>query len=81
MSIVFQFKPSWAYGKDDAWRALVSRWAGEDPAFKALSERNKLNRGSGGTHRAGARNHDRFKAKLVYIYMTHSSFISPHVPT
>ena len=64
----FQVRPQWAYGKDDAWEALVSKWLGHDPAFNALSTRNKAYRGHGGTHCAGAHNHDRHKAKLVYIY-------------
>ena len=69
--------PQWAYGKEDAWSALASRWLGDDPEFKALSERNKANRGSGGTHCAGARNHDRFKAKLVYIYTWNNLHLFP----
>ena len=59
--------PEWAYGKADAWEALASRWLGEDAAFRALSERNKANRGTAGTHCAGARSHDRFKEKLVWV--------------
>ena len=60
--------PKWAYGKVDAWEALASRWLGLDPDFKALSEQNKANRGTGGTHCAGTRNHNRFKEKLVCVF-------------
>jgi len=60
--------PDWADGKEDAWEALVARWCGEDEEFNALSERNKKNRGDGGTHRAGNRDIARFKEKQVYIY-------------
>ena len=60
--------PAWADGKEDAWLELSARWRGEDVEFNALSERNKANRGSGGTHCAGNRNHGRFKAHMVYMY-------------
>lgn len=65
----FQVIPDWAERKADAWEVLVSRWVGEDPEFAVVSERNRENRGSEGTHSAGNRNHFLFKEKLVYIYM------------
>ena len=71
--------PDWADDKEDAYEALVMRWLGLDPDFNAVSKRNKKNRGSKGTHRAGSRNHDCFKEKMVYIYMEQPAFISPHV--
>ena len=73
--------PGWANGKEDAWEALAKRWLGEDAEFKAVSLRNQANRGDEGTHCAGNRNHDRFKAKMVCIYMERPAFISRHVPT
>lgn len=73
--------PDWAYGKEEAWEALTARWRGEDAEFNALSARNKANRGSGGTHRAGNMDHGRFKEKLVYIYIEQTPFISSLVPT
>lgn len=60
--------PDWADEKEDGWKALVSRWLGEDATFKAVSDRNKKNRGSSGTHGAGNRNHNRLKKKMVYTY-------------
>ena len=71
----------WADGKEAAWDALVTRWVGGDPEFNAVSQRNKANRGTEGTHIAGSRNIFRFKEKLVYIYMERPPFISPHVST
>jgi hypothetical protein len=76
--LIFQVRPDWAYGKEEAWRALTARWRGEDEEWNALSERNKANRGSGGTHRAGNLGSERYKAKLVYTYMEQPAFISPH---
>jgi hypothetical protein len=61
--------PNWASGKEDAWRALTARWHGEDPEWNTLSARNKGNRGSGGTHRAGNLSTERYRGKLVCIYM------------
>ena len=65
--LFYQVMPEWCYGKADAWEALASRWLGEDAAFRALSERNKANRGTSGTHCAGAHSHGRFKEKLVWV--------------
>ena len=62
--------PDWADDKEDAWEALARRWVGEDPEFDAVSKRNKANRGHGGTHSGGNRNHGRYKEKLVYIHRT-----------
>ena len=61
--------PDWCDGKEDAWAASVRRWVGEDEDFNAVSARNKANCGNEGTHSGGNRNHDRFKEKMVYIYM------------
>jgi hypothetical protein len=79
--LIFQVIPLWADNKEDAWEALVDLWLGEDPDFNAVSERNKDNRGSEGTHSAGSRNLDRYQEKMVHIYMEQPAFISPHVPT
>ena len=75
--MVFQVRPDWAFGKEDAWRALNARWRGEDEEWNALSQRNKANRGSGGTHRAGNLGSERYKAKLVctYIYFPSRLFL------
>ena len=73
--------PQWAYGKADAWEALAKRWLGQDADFKAVSERNKANRGTEGTHNAGSRSTDRYRMHMVHIYMEQPAFISPHVPT
>ena len=69
--------PDWDDDKEDAWDALVTRWVGGDPEFDAVSQRNKANRGTEGTHIAGSRNLFRFKEKLVYIYMERPPFIFP----
>ncbi|KAI4985327.1 hypothetical protein ZWY2020_017957 [Hordeum vulgare] len=61
----FWFRPDWAYGKEEAWTALIARWRGEDEEWNALSERNKANHGSGGTHRAGNLGSERYKAILA----------------
>ena len=61
----FQVAPDWAERKEDGWEVLVTRWVGGDPEFEALSQRNKKNRGTGGTHSGGNRNLDRYKEKLV----------------
>ena len=66
--------PDWADGKEAAWDALVTRWVGGDPEFDAVSQRNKANRGTEGTHSAGSRNLFRFKEKLVYIHGTTSIY-------
>jgi hypothetical protein len=76
--LIFQVRPDWAYGKEEAWRALTARWRGEDEEWNAVSERNKANRGSGGTHRAGNLGSERYKARLVYTYMEQPAFIFPH---
>jgi hypothetical protein len=73
--------PDWADDKEDAWEALVMRWLGNDPEFNVVSVRNKANHGTEGTHSGGNRNHNRFKEKIVYIYMEQPEFIFPHVPT
>jgi len=75
LELHFQVMPDWADGKEDAWDALVRRWVGEDEDFSAVSQRNKANRGSEGTHSAGNRNHFLFKDKMVYIYMERRAFI------
>ena len=61
--------PDWADRREDAWAALAARWVGENPEFHAVSQRNKANRGTEGTHSGGNLNHHRFKEKPVYIYI------------
>lgn len=73
--------PQWCDNKEDAFEALVTKWLGEDAEFNAMSERNKANRGTGGTHSAGSRNTDHYRMHMVHIYMEQPAFISPHVPT
>ena len=58
--------PEWADDHLDAFEELVKRWKGENADFKALSDRNKKNRGNEGTHSAGNRCHGRVMQKLVY---------------
>jgi hypothetical protein len=57
----------WADKKEEAWKELALRWMGKNPAFNDVSSWNKANCGTEGTHNAGNRNHDRFKAKMVFI--------------
>jgi hypothetical protein len=59
--------PEWAHNKQEAFDALAQRWLGIDEDFTAVSERNKANRGSWGTHGAGSRNTDRYKENLVHM--------------
>lgn len=70
LQLQFQVMPDWADGREDAWEALVTRWVGGDAEFDAVSKRNKINRGSEGTHSAGSRNHHMVKQKLVCIHGT-----------
>ncbi|KAK1653819.1 hypothetical protein QYE76_071624 [Lolium multiflorum] len=50
MSVV----PNWANNnKRAAFMELVKNWVGENPDFKAVSDRNKANRGHEGTHKEG----------------------------
>ena len=79
--LIFQVIPQWCDGKEAAFEALVMRWLGEDADFNAVSERNKANRGTGGTHSAGSLSTGRYKDKMVHIYMEQPAFISPHVST
>ena len=79
--LIFQVIPQWCDGKEAAFEALVMRWLGEDADFNAVSERNKANRGTEGTHSAGSRSTDRYRLHMVHIYMEEPAFISPHVPT
>jgi hypothetical protein len=51
--------------KRDAWAALAAMWVGRDAEFKAVSERNRKNRGKEGTHIQGSRNYDRYKNHVV----------------
>jgi hypothetical protein len=67
--LIFQVMPDWAVGKEEAWRALTARWRGEDEEWNAVSARNSRNRGSGGTHRGGNLSSERYRAKLVRIYI------------
>ena len=78
----FQVAPGWIEGRDDAWRELIrTRWLKEDEEFAAVARRKAENRGGGGTHCTGKRSFERFKGKMVCIYMELPAFISPHVPT
>jgi hypothetical protein len=63
--LIFQYAPDWADMKRDAWAMLAAMWVGQDAEFKAVSERNKKNRGNEGTHIQGNRNHDRYKKHVV----------------
>ena len=56
---------------------MATKWVGSDPDFVAVSQRNKANRGSEGTHSAGSLNFFRFKERLVCIYMERHAFIFP----
>lgn len=76
----FQVVPVWAENKKDAWAELVrTRWLRENDEFAAVARRNSENRGDGGTHCAGNRSYQRFKGKLVCVYI--DSFVFRHVPT
>jgi hypothetical protein len=65
---IFQVRPLWPDEKVEAWKELALRWMGKNKAFNNVSSRNKANCSTEGTHNAGNRNHDRFKAKMVFIY-------------
>ena len=69
--------PHWCEYKEDAFEALVKKWLGENEEFNAVSERNRANRGTGGTHSAGSLSTGRYKAKLVHIYMEEAAFYFP----
>ncbi|KAM0857508.1 hypothetical protein ACQ4PT_048469 [Festuca glaucescens] len=61
MSVV----PHWAHNnKRAAFMELVRNWVGENPDFKAVSDRNKVNRGHEGTHTAGSSSTDRYRDRL-----------------
>nr|XP_051229765.1 uncharacterized protein LOC127347638 [Lolium perenne] len=61
MSVV----PHWAdNNKRAAFMELVKNWVGENPDFKAVSDRNKANRGNQGTHTAGSSSTDRYRERL-----------------
>jgi hypothetical protein len=66
----FQVVPEWAEAYREAWEELVRmRWLRTDEEFAAVSMQNLDNRGDGGTHCVGNRSFDRFKGKMVCIYM------------
>ena len=76
----FQVIPEWAEPHQDAWEEVVrTRWLRQDEEFAAVSRRNMENRGTGGTHCAGNRDYNRYKGKVVCIYMERPAFISRHV--
>ena len=54
---------------------LVKNWVGENPDFKAVSDRNKANRGTQGTHTAGSSSTDRYRLRLVHIKLEQAAFI------
>jgi hypothetical protein len=56
---MFQVMPEWCRNKDEAFEALAKRWLGLDEEFMAMSEQNRENRGSEGTHSVGSRSSDR----------------------
>ncbi|XP_047072802.1 uncharacterized protein LOC124682078 [Lolium rigidum] len=60
--------PKWVDGRDDGWAALVDLWVGEDAEFMAQSMKNRENRGKDGTHNAGNRSHDRYKAHQEQVH-------------
>ncbi|XP_071676789.1 uncharacterized protein [Lolium perenne] len=71
MSVV----PHWAdNNKRAAFMELVKNWVGENPDFKAVSDRNKANRGNQGTHSAGSSSTDRYRELLVHIKMEQAAF-------
>ena len=76
-----QVIPDWADQKKAAFKQLIKNWRGENPEFKAVSDRNKANRGHKGTHSAGSRSTGRYRQRMVHIYMEQAQFISLHVPT
>jgi hypothetical protein len=51
----------------------VDLWVGEDAEFMAQSMKNRENRGKDGTHNAGNRSHDRYKAHQVILSDIHPS--------
>ena len=67
----------------DAWEEVARNEVaqGRRRSLQPVAKRNAINRGDGGTHCAGSRNFERFKAKLVCIYMERPAFNSRHVPT
>ncbi|KAM0835356.1 hypothetical protein ACQ4PT_062987 [Festuca glaucescens] len=60
--------PKWTDGRDDGWAALVDLWVEKDAEFKAQSMKNRENRGKGGTHNAGNRSHDHYKAHQEHVH-------------
>ncbi|KAK1663394.1 hypothetical protein QYE76_051553 [Lolium multiflorum] len=60
--------PHWAdNNKRAAFMELVRNWVGENPDFKAVSDRNKANRGHEGTHSAGSSSTDRYRERLAHL--------------
>jgi hypothetical protein len=64
---MFQVMPEWCNNKDEAFEALATRWINVDEEFTAVSERNRENHGSEGTHSARSRNSDCYRENLVHI--------------
>jgi hypothetical protein len=64
---MFQVMPEWCRNKDEAFEALAKRWLGMDEEFTAVSERNRGNRGSEGTHSVGSHSTDRYREELVHM--------------
>ena len=74
-----QVVPDWADKKKAAFEVLVKNWIGENPDFKAVSDRNKANRGNQGTHKAGSSSTGHYRKRMVHIYIEQVAFISLHV--
>ena len=78
----FQVVPVWAEEHRDAWEWVARNFRlKEDRDFAARAEQNATNRGHDGTHCAGSRNFERFKAMMVCIYMERPAFNPRRVPT
>ena len=73
--LILQVVPHWADNRKVAFLELVKNWVGDNPEFKAVSDRNKTNRGHGGTHCAGSSSTDRYRQRLVHIKMEQAAFI------
>jgi hypothetical protein len=68
--------PEWCNNKDEAFDALAKRWLDVDEEFTTMSERNKENRGSEGTHSVGSRSSDRYRENLVHLNGTTCIYFS-----
>jgi hypothetical protein len=70
LSISFQVILEWAQQHPEAWEELIrTRGLRENEVFVATVRQNTEIRGDGGTHYAGNRSFDRFKGKMVCMYI------------